>query len=78
MRHNFLTNIQKTILMALDKNKQAGKTDKKKSVQPENTKQAKQEAEKDIQYDPDLSIQHKTDDMDEGELARADNSNDKI
>jgi hypothetical protein len=64
--------------MAYDKKKQEGKTDKKKSVAPETTKQAKQEAEKDIQYDPDLSLQHRTDDFDEGELARADNSNDKI
>lgn len=64
--------------MAFDKNKQEGKTDKKKTVPPDTTKQAKQEAEKDIQYDPDLSIQHKTDDLDEGELARLDNSNDKL
>ena len=54
----------KTIIMA-----------KKKSADP--NKAAADEAEKDILNDPELSDNDATDDLDEGELARRDNSDEE-
>lgn len=49
-------------------NKGPGQQDKKDRL---NTEAAHQEAEKDIERDPDLPMQpNKEDDLDEGELAR--------
>jgi len=45
---------------------------RKKTTDP--VKAAKEEAEKDILGDPELSDSDPTDDLDEGELARRDNS----
>lgn len=47
-------------------------TDADKTV----TQKAWEEAEKDIEQDPDMDIADEDDDLDEGELARKDNSND--
>jgi hypothetical protein len=60
------------MLMQDDKNKTTGK-----EPQNPNTPSAATEAEKDISADPDMQPDtSETSDLDEGELARADNSND--
>jgi hypothetical protein len=48
---------------------------KKKGTDP--VKSAEEEAEKDILQDPELSDSDPTDDLDEGELARRDNSDEE-
>lgn len=48
---------------------------KKKGIDP--VKSAEEEAEKDILKDPELSDSDPTDDLDEGELARRDNSDEE-
>lgn len=50
--------------------------DKKEKIQ-DPAKRAFDEAEKDILKDPELSDPDPTDDLDEGELARKDNSDEK-
>jgi hypothetical protein len=52
----------------------AQQTDKEepKSV----TRQAFEQAEKDIEQDPDMDMEDADNDLDEGELAQKDNSND--
>lgn len=47
-------------------------TDSHKSV----TQKAWEQAEKDIEQDPDMDMEDADDDLDEGELAQKDNSND--
>ena len=50
-------------------------TNKQKTTTPRNpVRDAKHEAEKDIEMDPEFSAGDPTDDLDEGELARKDNS----
>ncbi|GGH58055.1 hypothetical protein HNQ91_000346 [Filimonas zeae] len=65
--------------------KQAGPTNAgnkatQQAVQPDAdknaTKQALEQAENDMEQDPDMDIAGEEDDLDEGELARKDNSND--
>jgi hypothetical protein len=48
---------------------------KKKGIDP--VKSAEEEAEKDILQDPELSDSDPTDDLDEGELAQRDNSDEE-
>ncbi len=48
---------------------------KKKGIDP--VRSAEEEAEKDILNDPELSDSDPTDDLDEGELARRDNSDEE-
>lgn len=61
--------------MAKEKNKKPPKTASPQKAKPQDaSEQAHSQAEKDIQQDPDLSDQDPTDDLDEGELARKDNS----
>ena len=53
--------------------------DKKQAPVPPaatDTSKAKANAEKDIEQDPDLQSEPSVDDLDEGELAKLDNSND--
>ncbi|HUR11645.1 MAG TPA: hypothetical protein VM012_09775 [Flavitalea sp.] len=57
--------------MNSDKNKETEATrNDAKEVSTDLNKAALREAEKDIDKDPDLSIHHPNDDLDEGETAR--------
>ena len=51
--------------------------DKKDAKKPDPASRAHDEAEKDILRDPDLSDADPTDDLDEGELAQRDNSDEE-
>jgi hypothetical protein len=52
-------------------------TDKKGTKKDDPTAKAYEQAEKDILHDPELSDSDPTDDLDEGELARKDNSDEE-
>jgi hypothetical protein len=53
-------------------------TDKQKMKKPQDpVKNAQREAEKDMQLDPEFDEGSPTDDLDEGELARRDNSSEE-
>jgi len=57
----------------------SGKPRLNEKAKDENVSAAYKEAEKDIEQDPDLSIHHPNDDLDEGETARlGDGKNDLI
>jgi hypothetical protein len=52
-------------------------TDKKGTKKSDPASKAYEQAEKDILHDPELSDSDPTDDLDEGELARKDNSDEE-
>jgi hypothetical protein len=52
-------------------------TDKKGTKENDPASKAYEQAEKDILHDPELSDSDPTDDLDEGELARKDNSDEE-
>jgi hypothetical protein len=52
-------------------------TEKRKSTKQDPIRDAEHEAEKDILKDPELSDTDPTDDLDEGELAQQDNSDEE-
>ena len=52
-------------------------TDKKGTKKHDPASKAYEQAEKDILHDPELSDSDPTDDLDEGELARKDNSDEE-
>jgi hypothetical protein len=52
-------------------------TDKKGTKKNDPASKAYEQAEKDILHDPELSDSDPTDDLDEGELARKDNSDEE-
>ena len=56
--------------------KQPVKPAKKKTEQEEDVIHAHRDADEDIREDPDMEMGDPDDDLDEGELARLDNSND--
>jgi hypothetical protein len=64
----------KTIIMATDRHKK-GKDPN--SIAHDQAENAHDQAEKDMEKDPELSDPDRTDDLDEGELARRDNSDEE-
>ncbi len=69
-----LCELEKTIIMATGKHKNAKDPNSSAYDQAEN---AHDQAEKDMEKDPELSDPDPTDDLDEGELARRDNSDEE-
>jgi hypothetical protein len=69
-----LCELEKIIIMATGKHKNAKDPNSSANDQAEN---AHDQAEKDMEKDPEFSDPDPTDDLDEGELARRDNSDEE-